>query len=104
MNAIITNNLDKIQSLCEKYKVKELYAFGSVTDDKKFTAKSDVDLLVEFDKKNIPEEDFADYFFDLADSFEKLFKRKVDLMTANSLQNKYFIASVNESKTRVYVA
>jgi len=53
MNPIITKNISQIESLCKKYKVKELYAFGSVTDEKKFNDKSDVDLLVNFDKNKI---------------------------------------------------
>ena len=103
MNPIITNNLSKIQETCKKYKVKELYAFGSVTRND-FRKKSDVDLLVEFDKSQIPIDDFADNFFDFAENLEKVFNRRVDLLTLNSLRNKYFIQEVNETKQIVYAA
>jgi hypothetical protein len=103
MNPVITNNLSKIQEVCKKYKVKELYAFGSVTEND-FNEKSDVDLLVEFDKSKIPLEDFADNFFDLADNLENIFNRRVDLLTLNSLKNPYFIQEVNKSKQIIYAA
>ena len=102
MNAIITNNMDKIQLLCKQNKVIELYAFGSVTDSKKFNANSDVDLIIKFD--NIPVEDYADYYFDLAEGFEKLFGRRVDLLIDKPIKNPYFKEAVEESKTMIYAA
>ncbi len=92
----------EIADLCRKHKVKELYAFGSVLDDKKFNQKSDVDFLVDFD--NVPLMDYADNYFDLADELENILKRKVDLLTIKSLKNKYFIENVNQSKQIVYAA
>ena len=52
----------------------------------RFTKKSDVDVLIEFDSTHIPS------FFGLADmqfELEKFFNRKVDLRTPNDL-SKYF--------------
>jgi predicted nucleotidyltransferase len=46
--------------------------------------------------------DYADAYFELADNFEKLFKRPVDLVTDKSLKNPYFIKSVNQTKTLLY--
>ena len=39
---------------------------------------------------------------DLADEFENLFQRPVDLVTDKSLSNPYFINSVNQTKTLLY--
>jgi len=99
MNPIITKNISQIESLCKKYKVKELYAFGSVTR-KDFKKNSDVDLLVNF--KKLPLLDYADNYFDLIYSLEDVFKRRVDLLTIKSLKNPYFIEEVNETKVKVY--
>jgi uncharacterized protein len=99
MNPIITKNISQIETLCKKYKVKELYAFGSVTR-KDFKKSSDVDLLVDF--KKVPLLDYADNYFDLIYSLEEVFKRKVDLLTIRSLKNPYFIERVNETKVKVY--
>jgi predicted nucleotidyltransferase len=46
--------------------------------------------------------DYADAYFDLAEEFENLFQRQVDLVTDKSLANPYFIASVNQTKTMLY--
>jgi predicted nucleotidyltransferase len=46
--------------------------------------------------------DYADTYFDLADKFEDLFHRPVDLVTDKSLSNPYFIDSVNQTKTMLY--
>ncbi len=92
----------ELSDLCRKHKVKELYAFGSVVDEKRFNDKSDVDLLVNFE--NVPLLEYADNFFDLADGLEHILKRKVDLLTMKSLRNKYFIESVNKTKKMVYVS
>lgn len=92
----------EIATLCRKYNVKELYAFGSVLDESKFTNESDVDLLVDFNEIELLK--YADNYFEFADSLEELFKRKVDLLTIRSLRNKYFIEAVNKEKEVVYAA
>lgn len=101
MNSLIQDNIDSIQTLCEKYKVKSLFAFGSVCTEN-FSDTSDVDLLVSF--KQMDYGDYADAYFELAENFEHLFKRPVDLVTDKSLSNPYFIESVNKSKTLIYGA
>lgn len=71
----------KIKKFCNTHHIIKLSLFGSVLTDR-FTKKSDVDVLVEFDKSHIPS------FFGLADmqfELEKLFDRSVDLRTPNDL-------------------
>ena len=99
MNRLIKDNIDHIKTLCLVYKVKSLFAFGSICSDK-FNEKSDVDLLISF--QSIDYGDYADTYFELADKFENLFHRPVDLVTEKSLSNPYFIDSVNKSKTLIY--
>jgi len=79
--------------------VNSLYVFGSVCTDK-FNEKSDIDLLISF--KTMDFGDYADTYFELAEEFEKLFKRQVDLVTDKSSSNPYFIQSINKSKTLLY--
>ena len=99
MQRLITDNIDKIKALCMMHNVRSLYAFGSVCTDK-FSESSDVDLLISF----IPMDygDYAETYFNLADQFENLFKRPVDLVTEKSLSNPYFIDSINQTKTLLY--
>lgn len=84
-----------------KYNVRSLFAFGSVTTEE-FTNESDIDLLVSF--MPMSPEDYADNYFDLADSFEALLKRPVDLVTEKSLRNPFFIESINRTKSKIYEA
>jgi uncharacterized protein len=99
MQALISDNLDKIRTLCLAHNVKTLFAFGSVCTDK-FNDKSDIDLLISFNPMDYGE--YADTYFELADKFESLFRRPVDLVTDKSLSNPYFIDSVNQTKTLLY--
>lgn len=99
---LITNNINQIRTLCQKHKVKELYVFGSATTDK-FNMESDVDLIVKFDK-NVAVEDYADLYFELADGFEELLKRKVDLMTDKPIRNKYLKLNIEATKQMIYAA
>lgn len=99
MEAIITNNIDQIKSLCIDYKVKTLFAFGSVVSDH-FNENSDIDLLISF--KPMKPEDYADSYFEIAEKFEEIFNRHVDLITEKALKNPYFINSVNKTKTLLY--
>jgi len=91
MNKIITENIDKIKEYCKKYKVKELYAVGSVVSDR-FSENSDIDLLIKFD--NISIEEYTDNYFILHKLFKKIFNRKIDLITEKSLNNPFFITIV----------
>lgn len=100
MNNIISQNIQLINALCKSHHVNELYAFGSVCTNS-FNENSDIDFLVSFDSLE-DYGDYADNYFDLAEQFEKIFNRPVDLVTNNSLSNPYFIASINETKTLLY--
>ena len=99
MQAIIQENINTIRTLCMSHNVNKLYAFGSVCTDN-FKETSDIDLLISF--KPMEAGDYADTYFEIADEFEKIFKRPVDLVTVNSLSNPYFIESVNKNKTLIY--
>jgi len=99
MNSIIAQNIAEIKSICDKQQIKSLFAFGSVCSDK-FNDQSDIDLLVTF--KPMDFGDYADNYFQTADLFEKIFGRKVDLVTEKSLKNPYFVNSVNQTKILLY--
>lgn len=103
LNPIIQNNIPAIAALCRKHKVASLSVFGSVCTDK-FSNTSDVDFLVSYFQDQIAVEDYADNFFELTDGLEQLLGKKIDLVTEKSLQNPFFIQSVQQTKTNVYVA
>ena len=94
-------NLQRIYELCREHKVKTLAVFGSILTDK-FNDHSDVDLLVSFDTTEHEKWDYVTNYFELQESLENLFNRKVDLVVEKGLKNKYFIANVNRTKQLIY--
>lgn len=102
MNKIIQDQLETLKALCERYKVKSLYAFGSVNTPR-FNEKSDIDLLIDFEP-DVSIEEYTDYFFLLREKLAELFKRKIDLVTRRSLSNPFFIEDVERSKQLLYGA
>lgn len=100
MNKIIHDQLDALKALCRRYKVKSLYAFGSVNTPS-FTETSDIDLLIDFEP-DISIEEYTDYFFLLREKLSELFKREIDLVTRRSLSNPFFRDDVEQSKQLLY--
>lgn len=72
-------------ALQQKYPLKELAIFGSVSRGEA-TEQSDVDILVEFSAPVGME------FIHLAYELEALLHRKVDLVSRNGIKEKYFQA------------
>ncbi len=99
INPIVSNKIQILNHLCQRYKIQTLYLFGSATSNR-FTDKSDLDFLVTFG--DIPQIDYADYFFDFMHDLENLYQRKIDLLTDKSLTNPYLIKSINQNKKLIY--
>ena len=80
--------------------VKRFYLFGSIITPDFDNATSDIDVLVE--TENIPPEEKGEQLMILWDELEKLFARKVDLLTENSLRNPYLAKEINQTKKLIY--
>jgi len=103
MHHLITDNIDEIKRLCERYDVQAMYLFGSArADDSHIDEDSDIDILVSF--KNNSFEKYTDNYFELHQKLEQILGRNIDLVTENSLKNPYFIQQVNETKELLYAA
>ena len=89
---------EKIADFCRRHHVRKLSLFGSVLRED-FDAKSDVDVLVEFEKGHTP----GLAFFSLQDELSMIFGRKVDLNTAAFL-SPHFRAKALEAAEIEYVA
>ncbi len=100
---MIEQNRESLLILCEKYKVEELYLFGSATGSNFNTTESDLDFAVRFSTE-IPVLDMAEYFFGLVNALESLFGRKVDLVSIPALKNPVFIEELNATKVQLYAA
>jgi len=101
MSSIVFDKILLLKDLCITYDVKTMHVFGSVCTDR-FNADSDIDILLSF--KELSVEKYTDNYFALHEELEKLFERKVDLVTENSLSNPYFIQSIEETKQLLYAA
>lgn len=101
MQGLIKDKLKDLKKLCQDYDIKTMHLFGSVCTDK-FNDESDIDLLISF--KDISIDKYTDNYFELHYKLEKLFNRKIDLLTENSLSNPYFIESIEETKQLLYAA
>ena len=96
----IENNSSEFLSLCKSHDVKTLYAFGSSTNNKFDEESSDIDLLVEIDTEDPIKR--GENLIDLWDKFEKIFKRKVDLLTNSSIKNPILKRNIDSSKILIY--
>jgi hypothetical protein len=97
--SIVDKNIDKIQDLCLKHKVAKLFVFGSILSDR-FERSSDIDFLVDF--QGVDLYDYADNYFDLKTSLEKLLKRQIDLLEDKAVRNPYLRQSIDSSKQLIY--
>lgn len=78
-NEIIAKLIELKPMLSKEYAVKEIGLFGSFSDNS-FTEDSDIDLLVDLERP------IGWKFFTLELYLQKVFKRKIDLVTKNALK------------------
>jgi uncharacterized protein len=102
MVALIKDNLKAIKDVCQKHHVRSLYLIGSAARQDSFTTDSDIDFLYRFKKEDIAEMEYADNYFELLFSLQKLLDRKVDLVAEEKMKNPYFIDSINKEKQIVF--
>ena len=78
-NEILSKLSELKPTLRKEYSVREIGLFGSFSDES-YTEESDIDLLVEFEKP------VGWKFFSLEIYLEKIFNRKIDLVTKNAIK------------------
>ena len=103
VHPFIKDRLPELTELFRKYHVKKAYVFGSVVTDR-FNDSSDVDFLIE-PQGEADEPDPAmrgEVLWDLYYALQDLLQRKVDMVTRDSLRNKYFIEELNEKSVPIY--
>lgn len=79
-NEILAKLKELKPTLYKEYAVKEIGLFGSFSDNT-FTLDSDIDILV------VLERPIGWKFFSLEIYLEKIFGRKIDLVTRNALKD-----------------
>jgi len=99
MIPLVQNNLKSIQHILHKHKVKRAFVFGSVCTEN-FNDHSDIDMIVAFQKRYF--DNYVDNYLSLEAELSKLLQREVDIVAEETIQNPYFIQSVNKTKTPIY--
>ena len=94
-----SQKIEEIRKVCKENRVKQLFAFGSVTRED-FTSESDIDLVVDFEEKD--PFIYSDLYFSLKDKLEKILKRQVDLLEERAIKNKFFRQQLEQSKVLIY--
>lgn len=92
---------DAIAQACRRFGVVRLRLFGSAVTGRFDEDHSDLGFLVDFADGR--ENRFED-FFGLRDALEQASRRRVDLLTTESLRNPYLRASVLPTAVDVYAA
>ena len=102
MIPLIERHRAELEGLCRRYHVRTLELFGSAADGTFDASRSDLDFLVEF----LPEASGQAFhgYFDLLESLQQLFGRKVDLVMPGAIRNPYFLKAVNQQRVVLYAA
>jgi uncharacterized protein len=100
--AVVLEKLDEIKRVCIEANVAKLGLFGSALRADFDPDHSDLDFVVEFHAPDAP--GISDRFLTLAESLERIFGRRVDLVTARSIRNPVFSASVSATLCPLYAA
>lgn len=100
---LIELNMERITALCRKYRVAQLWVFGSILTPR-FSSESDIDFAVNFDSETINREglDWADIFFDFIHELENLLGRKVDMVCDDAVTNRFFRKELDSTKRLIY--
>jgi predicted nucleotidyltransferase/predicted XRE-type DNA-binding protein len=93
-------HLRELRSLCRRFDVARLAAFGSVTRDDFDPATSDLDLVVEFRRSRTLGP--ADQYFRFKAALERLFDRQVDLVELKAMQDSRLKRSIERTQVPVY--
>jgi hypothetical protein len=102
MRLDLTPYAGALDTLCRRFRVRRLDLFGSAARNDFDSARSDVDLLVEYDPdQGAPS--LSD-FLDLREALQSLFQRPVDLTMASALENPYLIAAINAERIPLHGA
>ena len=74
-------------------------SYGSVLADR-FNDKSDVDLIVDFDKQAV--QDHFIHYFDFKYSLEDVLGREVDLLEEQPIRNSFLRKNIEQTKVLIY--
>lgn len=86
--------------MCRHFGVRRLDLFGSAATGRFDPARSDLDFLVAFEE--MPPGKHAKAYFGLLEGLEALFQRRIDLLTAESVENPYLRRSIEADRRPLF--
>ena len=101
MISLVEQSKPAVAELCRRFRVRRLYLFGSAAAARFDPKASDLDFLVEISDRR-PTATYADRYLGLAEALERLFGRRVDLVTEQSIRNPYLQREVEATRQLVY--
>jgi predicted nucleotidyltransferase len=101
MISLIEQSKPALAELCRRFRVNRLFVFGSGASGRFDPGNSDLDFVVELADRQ-PTKSYADRYLGLAEALERLFGRRVDLLTEQSLRNPYLRSEVQATRELVY--
>ncbi len=100
MISTLADAKSELAQLCKAHGVRRLAAFGSAVNGRFNLKTSDYDFVVTFSDTVSP--DYADRYFDFAESLERLLGRKVDLVTERSIRRQSFRRAIETANEVIY--
>ena len=100
VHSFIESKLAGLSSIFKQHKVKRAYLFGSACTEA-FSDISDVDFLIEPGDETDPVVK-GENLWDLYYALKNFLGRDVDIVTRESLTNKYFISEINRTSVPIY--
>jgi hypothetical protein len=100
MIPLIEQHRAELNRLCREFKVNRLELFGSAASNRFQNSTSDLDFIVSF--ADTTTDGYADRYLNFALALERLFQRKVDLVTERSIRNPFFRQAVESAREPVY--
>lgn len=98
---LIEKKRGELAELCRRYGVERLYLFGSAATGRFRPPSSDLDFIVEMADRQ-PNGAYADRYLGFAEELERLFGRRVDLITEQSIRNPYFRREIEATRRLLY--
>jgi predicted nucleotidyltransferase len=92
----------QIVELCRRFEVRKLDIFGSAAREDFDPARSDFDLLVEFEPDSSLR--FLEQYFGFKEELEELLERSVDLVMPAAVLNPYLRESIERDRRSLYAA
>lgn len=103
MISLVEDRKADVARACRRHGVRRLDLFGSAAGDQFGPARSDLDFIVSFERREPP--DLFGRYFGLKEDLEILFRRNVDLVMEGALRkDPSFAENVRESRVLLYAA